>query len=109
MWRACHDILPTMVNLFKRKVVETPLCPCCKLEEETIIHALWSCPASRDGWGCGPKFFQKSYSWGATCMEIVEGFMDRFRGEDMGLMAVLARRIWLRRNTLVFEGFFLCC
>jgi hypothetical protein len=39
MWRTCHDILPTMVNLFKRKVVKTPLCPCCKLEEETIIHA----------------------------------------------------------------------
>ncbi|XP_062166249.1 uncharacterized protein LOC133872693 [Alnus glutinosa] len=26
--------------------------------------------------------------------------------EDLGLMAVLAQRIWLRRNTLVFEGTF---
>jgi hypothetical protein len=62
MSRACHDILPTRVNLFKRKVVETSLCLCCKLGEETTIHALWSCPTSRDVWGCGPKIFQKSYS-----------------------------------------------
>jgi hypothetical protein len=40
-------------------------------------------------------------------VEIVEGFMDRFRGEDMDLIAVLARRIWLRRNTLVYKGLFI--
>lgn len=40
-------------------------------------------------------------------MEIIEGFMGKSRGEDMDLMAILARRIWLRKNTLVFEGLFI--
>jgi hypothetical protein len=39
-WRACHDILPTRKNLFKRKVVEDNSCLCCKGEPETVIHAI---------------------------------------------------------------------
>jgi hypothetical protein len=44
-WRACQNILPTRVNLFQRKVVDDCSCPCCGSEEETTIHAVWSCPA----------------------------------------------------------------
>jgi hypothetical protein len=32
-WRACHEILPTPANLFKRKVGENNLCPCCKRDD----------------------------------------------------------------------------
>ncbi|XP_062152012.1 uncharacterized protein LOC133860414 [Alnus glutinosa] len=49
MWRACSNILPTKQNLFKRQVVEDDRCPWCRQEEETIVHALWSCPAAQDG------------------------------------------------------------
>lgn len=106
MWRACHNILPTMANLFKRKMVETFLCPCCQLEEKTITHARWSCPASRMSGVVARKSSKNPIPRGATFLAIIEGFIGRFNGEDMALMAVLARRIWLRRNTLVFEGLF---
>lgn len=29
IWHACHNLLPTKENLFKRKVVEESTCPCC--------------------------------------------------------------------------------
>jgi len=90
LWKVGHNILPTMANLYKRRVVEEPLCPCCKLEEETITHALWTCPAARDVWGSGPRIFQKSSAWGSTFLSMMEGFLCRFNGEDMALMAVLA-------------------
>jgi hypothetical protein len=48
MWRACHNLLPTKLNLFKQKVVDSNFCPCCEREEETIIHALWECPSAQD-------------------------------------------------------------
>jgi hypothetical protein len=38
LWRACHDILPTMENLTKQKIVADPMCPVCGLEVETSIH-----------------------------------------------------------------------
>jgi hypothetical protein len=50
-WRACNNLLPTKVNLFHKRVVDTMQCPCCGIEDETIYHALWECPAARDVWG----------------------------------------------------------
>jgi hypothetical protein len=47
-WRACQNILPTHLNLRKRRVIEEANCPCCGVEEESLIHALWSCPAAQD-------------------------------------------------------------
>jgi hypothetical protein len=57
--------------------------------------------------GYGPKTFQKSSSRGTTFLYLIESFLCRFTKDEMALMAVLARRIRLRRNTLVFEGIFI--
>lgn len=40
LWQACNNILPTKENLFMRKTTTDPLCPICRLEVETIGHAL---------------------------------------------------------------------
>jgi hypothetical protein len=58
IWRAYQNILPKRVNLFQRKVVDDCSCPCCGTEEETIIHAVWSCPVAQDVWG-GKLSFSK--------------------------------------------------
>jgi hypothetical protein len=57
LWRACQNLLPTKQNLLKKGVVEDDLCPCCKIQEESIIHALWSCPSAQDVWGSGSIVF----------------------------------------------------
>jgi hypothetical protein len=41
LWKACHDILPTRSNMFKRKITEFPKCSICGLEDETTLHILW--------------------------------------------------------------------
>lgn len=51
IWRAVSDLLPTRKNLWKKKIVEDPLCPICKLNEETVTHVMWSCSAAIDVWG----------------------------------------------------------
>jgi hypothetical protein len=40
LWRACQNLLPSKQNLLRKGVVENDLCPCCNIEEESIIHAL---------------------------------------------------------------------
>lgn len=35
-WKACHDLLPTRQNLAKRKIIDSPLCPICEREAETV-------------------------------------------------------------------------
>jgi len=89
-WRACRGILPTRVNLHKRKVVEDNLCPCCKREAETVIHALWSCPAAQDVWGNVGSRFQKCSSASLSFAVLLDEFMYRFSKEEVELLIVTA-------------------
>ncbi|KAK3188793.1 hypothetical protein Dsin_028354 [Dipteronia sinensis] len=45
IWKACHEWLPTMAVLTKRKMTMDSLCPLCKTRPETILLALWRCPS----------------------------------------------------------------
>lgn len=104
--RACHNLLPTKANLFKRKVVQEPSCPCCGREEETLLHALWSCPASQDVWGDNLSCFHKCSSNLTSFDHLLEYSLQRFSCEKVELLTVVARKVWLRRNSWIFEGFF---
>jgi hypothetical protein len=56
LWKACANILPTRDNLRRRGVVEESICPICKLELETVSHALWHCLAASNVWReCPPR------------------------------------------------------
>ncbi|KAF5471784.1 hypothetical protein F2P56_008554 [Juglans regia] len=41
LWRACSEVLPTLANLKRRKVVEDNICLICNQELENSCHALW--------------------------------------------------------------------
>ncbi|KAL0008925.1 hypothetical protein SO802_010427 [Lithocarpus litseifolius] len=48
LWRANSNALPTRVNLVKRKVLSDPTCQACGAEQESTLHALWSCPKLKE-------------------------------------------------------------
>jgi hypothetical protein len=73
-------------------------CPCCEFEDETILHVLWGGQTS-----CFHKCSCSVFDFKA----LFEYVMNRFTKEQLALMAVICRRIWLRRNSLIFEGIFL--
>jgi hypothetical protein len=101
-WHACHDILPTKSNLLKRKVIEEDICPCCNLENETLFHAIWLCLVAQDVWGDSKSCFQKCSMLCISFKYLFEKCMSRFSKEDMELFVNIARKIWLRRNVLIF-------
>jgi len=81
-------------------------CPCCESEDETIIHTLWECPAAIDVWGGKASCFHKC-SYAAPDFKVLfEYFLHRFNKEQLALMAVISKRIWLKRNSWVFEEIF---
>jgi len=102
-WRACKNILPTKTNLFNCNVVDSKLCPCCLVEEEDVLHAMWSCRATQDVWDSGPLIFQKSSFIGISFQQLLSFFSNRPGRDDLNLMAILSQRIWFRRNKLVFD------
>lgn len=43
LWRVCHEAIPTKSNLKRRHIIINSLCEQCWNEDETPLHALWSC------------------------------------------------------------------
>ena len=47
MWKACHNWIPTHVNLANHGVQLNTVCPLCLKSNETSLHALWFCDTLR--------------------------------------------------------------
>ena len=46
--RASNDILPTKLNLSKRRIIDDAMCPICLRFPESTVHALWECDVARE-------------------------------------------------------------
>lgn len=104
LWRACHDILPTRANLVKRNIVDDPECPICEREVETGFHILWQCPSAMDAWCLSSRNIQKRSFPGPDFVQVVEGVLAHCSTDEIKIFVGLARRIWLRRNEVVYGG-----
>lgn len=91
-------------KLFKRKIVDDPLCPLCGKEPETSEHFLWRCEASSVIWAECNRRLQKSTIKEGDFLSIFEPLTSRLEPQAMELVAVVAQKMWLRRNRLVFGG-----
>jgi hypothetical protein len=103
LWKTCQNLLPTKQNLLRKRVVEDDLCPCCKIQEESIIHTLWNCSSSQDVWGCASIIFQKCPSMFTGMVDLVSFLFSKLNDEFLSLTMAVFRSIWLRRNKMVFE------
>lgn len=97
-WRACHNLLRAKDNLLRGKVVKDPFCPICEREPETVLHAIWVCPAAMDVWGSCKRAFQKCVIESKDFIHVAEYMMSRCGNEDFALFVQVARQIWFRRN-----------
>jgi hypothetical protein len=104
LWRACHNLLPTKVNLLKRGICDNSFCPICLSENETVEHIIWECPMANDVWGEAPIKLQKSTYLGGNFSQIFTDVISWCIKEEVELFAIIARRIWHRRNEVVHGG-----
>ncbi|XP_075654965.1 uncharacterized protein LOC142625150 [Castanea sativa] len=103
-WRACHDILPTWMNLAKRKIVPENLCHCCQREPKDAVHAIWGCGAAQDVWAGSLNVLQKFQTNQFDFMQLFETLEDRLSTTEMELFLVQAWLIWNQRNMVVHGG-----
>jgi hypothetical protein len=101
LWKALQNLLPTRENLAKKGVLRDTSCPICGLEEETVLHIIWSCPSSKDVWGGGLIKLQKSGGEGNCFKGVFGAILEKCTNEEIELFAVLARKKWLRRNSVI--------
>ncbi|KAF5468409.1 hypothetical protein F2P56_012561 [Juglans regia] len=106
LWRSAKEILPTRVNLHKRKIIENPMCPICLTLPETVSHALWTCKAAQDVWCSSSRRLQKSRTEDIPFFDLLKELLATLPPEDLTKLALTAKEIWFRRNKLIFESRF---
>lgn len=77
------------------------------VEEEIVFHEIWDCTIARDVWGGSIHKFQKASGRGSELRQIFEGLHVQCDSQEMDIFAVIARRIWLRRNLMDHENSFI--
>nr|XP_023894446.1 uncharacterized protein LOC112006402 [Quercus suber] len=105
LWRATHEAIPTLLNMWKRKVVSSVTCPRCLMACKDTIHSLWSCPVLRVIWEAtvvGQKLLKHRFMTFADLMETVMEMKDCF---DINLVAVILWMIWECRNSNRVGGY----
>lgn len=102
LWRACLNVLPTKMNLFKKKIVDNTHCPLCLQENETTEHILWECTAASDVWGQCSKKIQKSRVSHKSLKELMVEMFLKLNKEEMEELAVILWKLWRRINEFVF-------
>jgi hypothetical protein len=105
-WKVCNNALPTKDNLYRKKILQDPLCPICAHQVETVWHVLWACPASVDVWQeCHRKILKLSLVE-SDGLGWVQQLMAKLDTNVLLEALSVARCIWLRRNGAVFrQGF----
>lgn len=91
-WKACNEILPTKMNLAKRRIIADAVCLICTRFQEIAMHVLWGCDAAQDVWTGSSKSLQKGNHGMIDMFQLLEYLMERLALEDLELMLVQA---WL--------------
>ena len=91
-WRACREILPTKVNLKRRKVVDVDSCEECNDGIENSGHLFWSCQRARQIWQCTKLCFASEPTAIHSFFDLVWHLMMREEHDEdkMATMVTLA-------------------
>ncbi|XP_042969022.1 uncharacterized protein LOC122301695 [Carya illinoinensis] len=106
LWRAAKESLPTCLNLYNRKIVDSPFCPICSSAPESITHAIWSCSAAQDVWSMSSRRIQKLNVQSGPFLEVLKPMLENLSSHELTEVAVTARALWNRRNLWLFEQLF---
>ncbi|KAF7809128.1 TMV resistance protein N-like [Senna tora] len=109
MWNICQDALPTYEYLFRRKLVDSPLCPICGREAETIEHMFLKCAWTQ------PIWFGSDVQWSVDmdsmhsfpvwfCQKLEEIKRVHPNAKQISALVVsICWAIWKGRNEFVLE------
>ena len=76
LWRLGSDSLPTKLNIAKRLGSGDTLCPCCNLEEESIIHLFFKCHAAKALWYANSWRIHSDNLLVHSCPDIIKLLVD---------------------------------
>lgn len=100
-WLAWHDSLPTLQTLYKRGIVQSPVCSRCGAGvEESVIHCIRDCNVPRQMW--------QNLGFGNSTFFQHDGFLEwqqnALSGDRPSLFITGSWTAWCMRNTKCLGG-----
>lgn len=90
---AFHNFLPTMCNLWHRKLGVSPFCLVCAIMGESIEHVLFICSRAQSVWrGILPRW--KSFNFNSLNNKSWVDWFSQLSKEECTLACVNAWSIW---------------
>ena len=95
-------LLPTKVNLKRRKILQDSICDICKFEEDTTTHVLWNCEIARETWTCTKVSTPVGVSDGWTFQDILWHMiiLDHVEEARVAMVVTVAWVLWCNRNVI---------
>jgi hypothetical protein len=106
LWKVSLNLLPTKDNLYRKKIAQDPLCPICLQEQETTGHIQWGCRPSQAVWQESSRKIHKISLAEDDGMALLQALHEKLEEHDFIHVILMARLIWLRRNSFVFDRLF---
>ncbi|XP_024038343.1 uncharacterized protein LOC112097373 [Citrus clementina] len=103
-WRAAKNLLPSAENLWKRKVLQEPLCQFCNKKLETIFHALVGCKVVQKIWKITRFEDDLKDSVEQDMLSLLIELKLRRSKDDIELLVTILWMIWNARNNWIFKG-----
>lgn len=110
LWKVCHNALPVGENLWKKKVANSPICPLCGVENETIEHMLLLCEWTRGVWfglqiQCTPRrqCITSIHDWLGNLFKVFEELQEFNEFAKISICCALWS-IWKGRNQAYFDS-----
>ncbi|XP_042950258.1 uncharacterized protein LOC122282367 [Carya illinoinensis] len=109
--KSANHLLGTMELVIRAnppllRILDSPLCPVCNQEPESVMHALWSCTLVQDVWGLSLRKLQKRLVMESSFKELWVHLLSVLEDDELDAFAATIFQIWKRRNNLVFENKF---
>ena len=113
LWKCTHNSIGVKDCLAARGVTIDPLCPLCRKEPESIVHALRNCEKIRAIWNelDAMGFDRNFFSSTAEDWMAFNGKMDKAKNQHSPpwniIFSFAVWNIWKNRNHVIFKGRYL--
>lgn len=102
VWHAVKNKLPTRLNLFKRGIIDNPICSFYFQKEENLIHCIHLSPRAWDAW----KSWNPRFTMCTTISNVKFRWLSVLQQEDIIAFCMeitIAWGIWRSRNSIIFK------
>ena len=101
VWKAARNLLPTIENMWRRKILQEPTCQICKVKRKDVFHALMECRLARKIWKCTNLEAEVK---GVMREDIMQRIKSTWNKIKIDYVVTIWQVAWHARNKFLFKG-----